>query len=219
MKTGKINEIVFLDFFNSLSDGQKERCGKIITDLLANKTEITDIYLDLYQRSLYTVGKMWDHSKLSVAEEHMATKIIENLLNLFRPFTNGRQVNKSAVISCVDKEYHELGARMAANIFEFNGWNTCFLGASVPTRELVRFVDLKKPDVVGLSFNLYLNLHRLTEVIDKIRKNHPDMLIIIGGQGLKEEKDSILTSSGNIKYFEDIKHLDNFLKSEEAKKI
>ncbi len=73
--------------------------------------------------------------------------------------------------------------------------------------------------MVGLSFNLYLNLHRLTDVIDKIRKNHPDILIIIGGQGLKEEKDNIIPSLGNVKYFEDIKQLDNFLKSEEAKKI
>ena len=60
------------------------------------------------------------------------------------------------MISCIDKEFHEIGARMAADVFELNGWNTYFLGASMPTREIVKFIEVKKPDVVGFVIQFLL---------------------------------------------------------------
>ena len=123
-----------------------------------------------------------------------------------------KKVGKTALISCVDKEFHEIGARMAADVFELNGWDTYFLGASMPTREIIKFIETKKPDLVGLSFNFYMNLMRLLEVIDHIKKHYPNQKIIVGGQGVNREKENLLNKYPDIKYFSSVKELDDYLK-------
>ena len=208
-----ISEVYFLDYTNGLLQGDKEKCISIVEKLITEKTDIKDIYVDLLQRSLYHVGKMWEQGQLSIADEHMGTEITKCLMNKYADkITANKKVGKTALITCVDKEFHEIGARMAADVFELNGWNTYFLGASTPTREIVKFIEIKKPDVVGLSFNFYMNLLRLFEVIDHIRKNYPDQKIIIGGQGINPEKENLLSKYPDIRHFSTVKELDDYLK-------
>ena len=208
-----ISEVYFLDYTNGLLQGDKEKCISIVEKLITEKTDIKDIYVALLQRSLYHVGKMWEQGQLSIADEHMGTEITKCLMNKYADkITANKKVGKTALITCVDKEFHEIGARMAADVFELNGWNTYFLGASTPTREIVKFIEIKKPDVVGLSFNFYMNLLRLFEVIDHIRKNYPDQKIIIGGQGINPEKENLLSKYPDIRHFSTVKELDDYLK-------
>jgi methanogenic corrinoid protein MtbC1 len=208
-----ISEVYFLDYTNGLLQGDKEKCISIVEKLISEKTDTKDIYVDLFQRSLYHVGKMWEQGQLSIAEEHMGTEITKCLMNKYASkITANKKIGKTVLITCVDKEFHEIGAQMAADVFELNGWKTYFLGASTPTREIVKFIEIKKPDVVGLSFNFYMNVMRLLEVIDHIRKNFPKQQIIIGGQGVNREKENLLSKYPDIKHFSSVKELDDYLK-------
>lgn len=208
-----IKETYFLDYTNGLLKGDKEKCIRVVEDLLAQNVDIKDIYVDLFQKSLYHVGRMWEHGQLSIADEHLGTEITKSLMNKYAPkFSSERRVNKTALITCIDKEFHEIGARMAADVFELNGWKTYFLGSNTPTREIIKFIEVKKPDIVGLSFNFYLNVLRLLEVIDHIRKDYPNQKIIVGGQGIAREKENPLKAYPDIKYFASVKELDEFIK-------
>lgn len=208
-----VSEVYFLDYTNGLLHGDKEKCIRIVEKLLSENVDIKDIYVDLLQRSLYHIGKMWEQGQLSIADEHIGTEITKSLMNKYpAKTTSNKKDGKSALISCVDKEFHEIGARMAADVFELNGWHTYFLGASTPTREILKFIEIKKPDVVGLSFNFYMNLLRLFEVIDHIKKSYPDQKIIIGGQGVNREKENLLSKYPDIKHFSTVKELDDYLK-------
>jgi MerR family transcriptional regulator, light-induced transcriptional regulator len=208
-----INEVYFLDYANSLLKGDKAKCTQIVEDLISQKVDVKDIYVDLFQRSMYHIGKMWEQGQLSIADEHIGTEITKSLMNKYASkFTADKKVNKTALISCIDKEFHEIGARMAADVFELNGWTTYFLGACTPTREIVKFIEIKKPDVVGLSFNFYMNVLRLFEVIDNIKKHYPAQQIIVGGQGVSLEKENLLSKYPDIKHFSTVKELDDYLK-------
>ncbi len=207
-----INEVIYLDFFNSLVDGNKEHCTKIIKDLLSDKTDIKDIYSDLFQKSLYRIGKMWEQNRLSVAEEHSASRIVESLMSfcvykIKNHKTNGHKV----IISCIDKEYHDIGPKMVAQIFELNGWQTFFLGASTPTREIVKYVKEKNPEIIGLSFNLYLNVLRLREVLDKLKEVNPDLKIVLGGQGVESLKKDFFAGYKGIEKINSLHKLDEYL--------
>lgn len=208
-----ISELHFLDFTNGLIQGDKEKCDQVVENLLLHNTDVKEIYVNLFQRSLYHVGKMWEQGQLSIADEHLGTEIIKSLMNkCSSKIKAGKKVNKTALLTCVDKEFHEIGARMAADVFELNGWKTYFLGSNTPTREIIKFIEAKEPDIVGLSFNFYMNLLRLLEVIDHIRKNYPNQKIIVGGQGITREKENPLKEYPDIKYFATVKELDEFIK-------
>ncbi len=95
--------------------------------------ELKSLYMDLFQRSLYAVGELWELNKISVAREHLATAITESLLNLVYPrlFEN-TPTGKKVVVSCAANELHQIGGKIVADFFELNGWESHFLGANTP---------------------------------------------------------------------------------------
>ena len=212
-----IREVYYLDYFNGLLDGNKEGCRRIVDRLLEEKTDIIEIYTQLFQKTLYQVGKMWDQNKLSVGDEHLGTEITEELLyycsSRIKPV---RQLNKTALISCVNKEFHKLGARMAADVFVLNGWETYFLGASTPTKDILKYIDLKKPEIVGLSFSFYINIMKLIDVVREIKNLYPDQRIILGGRAELNGQTEILTKYENVFYFKTIEELNSYLQRESA---
>src|SRR5690606_10874173 len=124
----KIKQSHFLSFFNALVEGNKEKCTQIVQSLIDQRIDLKDIYIELFQTSLYRIGKLWDHNKMSIPEEHMATQIIESLISRFSPSLNS-SMEKKCVVTCIDKEFHEIGAKMVSNVFELEGWKTYYLGA------------------------------------------------------------------------------------------
>jgi methanogenic corrinoid protein MtbC1 len=212
-----IREVYYLDYFNGLLEGDKNRCRNIVDRLLEEKTDILEIYTDLFQKSLYQVGKMWDQNKLTIGDEHLGTQITEDLLYYCSSKIDPiKQRKKRALVSCINKEFHKLGARMATDVFVLNGWETYFLGASTPTKEILRYIETKKPDIVGLSFSFYINLMKLAEVIREIKNKYPSQKIIVGGRIDLNGQAEHLTKFDNVFYFNTIKTLDEFLKKEEV---
>jgi len=42
---------------------------------------------------------------------------------------------------------------MVADMLEMNGWDGYFIGANTPLPELIRFIESKNPDLIGLSLS------------------------------------------------------------------
>ena len=77
MKKKMIPEAVYLHYLNALLDGDKKQCLQIVVNLLDQKVSLKEIYLQLFQRSMYRIGQMWENERCSIANEHIATKITE----------------------------------------------------------------------------------------------------------------------------------------------
>lgn len=207
-----IKQSYFLDFYNNLVEGNKEKCSEIVKTLIDDGVDLKEIYVELFQKALYRIGKLWDHNEITIPEEHMATQIVEALISKYAPSSPVSSKNK-VVVSCIDKEFHEIGAKMVAHIFEINGWKTYYLGASVPMRELLKFVKQSEPDVIAVSWSLYLNLARFLEVVDNLTKLFPTTKIIVGGQALSENSNQLLKKYPNVKHIPSIYELDEYLKN------
>jgi len=209
----EIKQSQFLSFFNSLVDGEKEKCTHIVQSLLNDGYDLKDIYNELFKKSLYRIGKLWDNDKMSIPEEHMATQIVESLISRFAPVGNSNS-DRKVVVTCIDKEFHEIGAKMVSNVFELEGWNSYYLGASVPSKEILKFVKQIDPEVIALSWSLYLNLGRFLDVVDHLTRFFPTKKIIVGGQALAENSDKVLKKYKNVEYIDSLHSLEAYLKKE-----
>jgi len=207
-----ISEAVYINFLDNLVVGNKKNCISIIQNLLEIETDIKEIYTELIQKSMYRIGQMWDRDKLTITEEHVASQIITNIIDLIYPKICEIPKNgKRAVISCLDKEFHEIGPRLISDYFELNGWESVFLGANVPAKELVSYIEKNNPDVLGISINYYVNMCRLTHLLDEIMQKYPQLKIIIGGQALGCCNNGLLSNYNNIKYISSFNALDEFM--------
>lgn len=175
---------LYNDYLDNLLLGNKQKCALIVTELLNNKIQLKELYENLFQHSLYEVGYLWETNKISVAVEHIATSITESLMNISYPYMFAADhCGKKAIITCTPGEYHQIGARMVADFFELNGWDGFFLGANTPIESLIQFIKKNNPDVLAVSLSVFFHFNSVIKLVDEVRLNFPDLLIIIGGQG------------------------------------
>jgi methanogenic corrinoid protein MtbC1 len=147
-----------------------------------------------------------------VAVEHLATAITESLLSLVYPAVfAARHTNRSAVIACVANEFHQIGGKMVADLFELNGWHGYFLGANMPLDDLTRMIDDKQPDLVGLSLAVYSNLPGLLKVLDAVTSNYPKQGILVGGQAFRWGGCEVVAAYPNTDLVSSLSELEAFL--------
>lgn len=207
-----IQEELYLEYLHLLLKGRKDECHQVVQSLLKDDIAIRVLYTELFQKSMYRVGELWEQNRISVAREHLATTITESMLNLTYPYLfQGNYSGKKAVISCIANEYHQLGGKMVADIFEIHGWDTHFLGANIPEQELLRFIDELNPDVVGFSLAVYFNLPRLKSVLDKVRGNFQNLDIVVGGHAFAWGGIKMLNTYSAIEYIESLNRLEKIL--------
>ena len=143
----------------------------------------------------------------------MATAIVEGLFVLVYPMIFGAEhTGKKAVISCLANEFHQVGGKMIADIFELNGWDGYFLGANMPAEELIKFIDEKKPDLLGLSLSIYFNINTLLETIDTVRIHYSDLDIIVGGQAFRWGGRDVIAGLKGVTYLESIDSLEKMIR-------
>jgi MerR family transcriptional regulator, light-induced transcriptional regulator len=179
-------EEAYRRYLASLLQGDRPKCGEIFAAWLEASAELRSLYQDLVQRSLYDVGELWERGRISVGTEHLATAITESLLNLAYPrlFAQPR-VGLSAVVACVANEYHQIGGKMVADLFELRGWRGYFLGANSPLCDVCALIREKQPEVIALSVTVAFSLDSLLRAAEEIRQAFPAVPILVGGQAFR----------------------------------
>jgi len=207
-----ISEAIYLHYLNSLLDGNKKQCCQIVNSLIESNASLRDIFINLFQRSMYRVGQMWENDRCSIADEHIATKITEGLIDyVVSQFSTDKNINKTVLVTCIDKEFHELGARMVAGYIEALGYKVFFIGSNTPQNEVIKAIKEKQPDIVGVSNNFYINFTRLVNLLNKINSNYPELQVIVGGQVLSEGADDIFKEYKNVTYINSLDSLEEYL--------
>lgn len=119
--------------------------------------------------ALYDIGEMWQANRATVAQEHMATAIVQSMMTagLLRSLPPP-MIGKRVLLACVEGNHHAIGLRMVSDGFQLAGWDVQFLGANMPTMALVQQVVECRPDLVGLSVSFPQQLRVVKEVIARL---------------------------------------------------
>ncbi len=188
-----LSKDIYDHYLDALLQGNRRTCMEIVQDLLdAEEIEARDLYEQLFRQSMYRVGELWENNLISVATEHTATSITETLLSVIYPLLDNRHETsteegppRKAAVTCVPGEFHQIGARMVADIFELNGWRCYLLGANTPANSLHVFIEHQKINLLAISISLAFNMERLYEMLDALQETLPDLPILVGGQAFR----------------------------------
>jgi methanogenic corrinoid protein MtbC1 len=85
------------------------------------------------------------------------------------------------VTACVADDLHEIGARILADFFEMDGWDTHYIGASTPADGVATMAAELGADVAALSVTMVEHIPQAEEAVAAIRAASPDTHIIVGG--------------------------------------
>lgn len=154
------------DYIQALVAGSGRAADLVVETALGATVKPQQIYLDLFQPSAYAIGRLWQANRVSVAQEHLATAIIERQMGELYPYFKNRNATRhTIVLGCVPDEWHRVGVRMVSDFFEAAGWQVHYLGANVPIRELVGLARETSADMVGISAEMLFNLPRVGELV------------------------------------------------------
>lgn len=208
-----ISETLYENYLSAVLDGKRSECRQIVQELLDTDIDLKTLYSQLFQRSMYRVGELWETNQITVAKEHLATSITESLLNLCYPAVFGTErIGKKAVISCSANEYHQVGGKMVADILELNGWDGYFLGANTPPDDMAQFIQDKQPDLVGLSLSILSHIDHLKTSIETIKSDFPNIDLLIGGQAFRWGGTDIVKRYASTEYIPTLDELEKSIK-------
>lgn len=196
-------------YLAALIRGDRAECGRIVQELLAKGVPVKDLYHHLFQPALYRVGELWENQQISVAVEHLATAITERMLTLVHPTVfAGPPRGRTIIVACVADEFHQIGARMIADLCELSGWRGDFLGADTSISRLLKHIDDRRPSLLGLSLALPTNFPSLIQAIDAVTAAHPGLPIVAGGQAFRHGPMEALEARPAVRYLPSFQDLE-----------
>ncbi len=209
----KIDE-VYSVYFNALLKGDKYQCSQVVHALVNAQMDVRYVYEHLFKPAMYEVGNLWERNKITVATEHMASAITESIMNeLYGSIAFNGSTSKSVVVTCIESELHQIGARMISDVFELNHWQVKFLGANTPNSELVNFLCLNQPAMLAISVSLYFNLPTAEELIMMVREHFQLLPIVVGGQAFSRGGHEIVAKFNGVTHLPDVISMDRYLKN------
>jgi len=182
-----------LEFLDALLRGDRRVANRLVDSALDTNPDLRSLYLEILQPAMREVGRLWQENVISVADEHLATAIAQAAMGraFERAYVWHERRTPTLIAACAEDERHQMGLRMLCDLLELEGWDTTYLGASVPVESLVDIVVKRKPDVVAVSATTAPHLPPVRSAIAAIRGSgvSPMPLIIVGGRALGDNEE------------------------------
>ena len=204
-------------FGELLQSEKKEEAVRYALDLLSSgKVDLVTLYQEILTPTLNHMSCSLAEKQLCIWKEHVRTAIVRTIVECCYPYVVKElaRVNPAkrgtAVVICPPEEYHDLGARMAADFFVLNGYETVFVGSNTPYQDFYNAADLIKPDVIAISVSNYYNIVATKKIIAELRlRTKGSSRIIVGGNAFADGAHTadVVGADRIVQSFEDIRNL------------
>ena len=125
---------------SALKKEDKETALKLSIDALKNEDiSVVELYEGVLTPALAHVVEEYEEIDDLIWREHVRSGIIRTIIESAYPFVLEARDNKTiqddrVIVMCPEFEEHELGARMVADFFRIEGFDTTFVGARTPLK-------------------------------------------------------------------------------------
>ncbi|MDD3516413.1 MAG: cobalamin-dependent protein [Synergistaceae bacterium] len=170
-------------YLDALLRSRTKTAHEIIRDARKQGVPLEHIYEKILKKVMHEIGELWHRSVITVDKEHYATSVTQTVMSGFYDeiFEKPRK-NRTLVACAVGSELHEMGIRMLSDMFEYQGWDTFYLGAALPEQAVLEAIGEHAPDLVALSVTMPPYLAACEGVVKAIRAAYPGVKIAVGGQ-------------------------------------
>lgn len=183
-------------YLEALLKGDRSQSRSVVEETLQSGVTAHSVYLDLIWPVMVEIEKLIRSDKITVIQEHLATRINRTIVDQLQNKLPRRQNReKKVVICCAQDQLQELGAQMMADLFESDGWQVRFVGGGLTNDDILAYINSYAPKLLIIYGANASQAPDIRVLIDTIRNVNawPDMRIMVSGglfnraEGLWEE--------------------------------
>ena len=178
------------ELFHSMIAGREEEVANIIINEFINEKPLCRIFDEMIAAQMQQIGELWFEGKLSVAQEHLATRATMSALHKLRSILPPVESSNKLLICCgIEGDFHELSTHLVQMIFERKGWEVLNFGANTPLFSLIDEVLHYQPQMLCISSTVIENIERFSRdyksFLETMEKSKTS--IILGGKAFDNE--------------------------------
>ena len=176
------------EFLRLLLAGDELEAGAALVDAYLAHHSLDSIFETPVTQAMHEVGDLWLKGSITVADEHLATRVVFTALQKLRNVIVPHEPNGLKAIVCASEgELHELAVHLVTLILESTGWKVINLGANTPLFSLQEMVSRQRPQLVCISAQAIANLDRAAAEFAQLRRvaNRLESKIVLGGEAFR----------------------------------
>ena len=176
------------DFLQLILAGDELEAGAALVDAYLAHHSLDSIFETIVTQAMHEVGDLWVKGSVTVADEHLATRVVLTALQKLRAVMVPHEPNGLNAICCGSEgDLHELPVHLVAFILESKGWNVINLGANTPLFSLQEMVSRQRPQLVCISARTIADLDRAAAEFAQLRRvaNRLKAKIVLGGEAFR----------------------------------
>ena len=176
------------EYLQALLEGERQVACKLVLDAVQQGTAVRDVYLLVFERTQYEVGRLWQANQINVAQEHYCSAATQFIMSQLYPHIFGSVKTRGTLVgTCVSGDMHEIGVRIVCDFFEMQGWHSHYLGANVPSPSVIQTVLQLKADVLAISATITYHVDAVEKLIAALRSTPEcrNVKVLVGGYPFK----------------------------------
>jgi excisionase family DNA binding protein len=176
--------------YDVLVAGHAEEAAAILVSLHLDGVGVALLADELLCPAMRRVGDLWHQGELSVAQEHVATRVALEALQALRSSLHAREAHGRRAVCCAaEDDFHELPVQVAALTLEANGWEVVNLGTSTPFYALAEAIGRFTPHIVCVASTILEGLDRAAREYADARRvaARSGARMVLGGAGFAGE--------------------------------
>ena len=178
-----------VQFAETLLRADEKEAGAVLVQAYLNGAALTTLFDETITGAMHHIGELWFKGSITVADEHLATRVVISALQTLSAVMTPVQPNGRKAICCgIEGDLHELPVHLASLILESEGWEAQNLGPNTPLFALSEMVARRRPQLVCISARSISDLDRATAEYSQLRKITAKLgtSVVIGGEGFRD---------------------------------
>jgi len=179
------------DFLRLILAGDELEAGAALVDAYLAHHSLESIFESTVTQAMNMLGDSWLEGSVTVADEHMATRVVFTAIQKLRGVIVPDEPNGLTAIGCaIEGELHEMAVHLIEVLLESRGWKVINLGANTPLFSLPKMVIKQQPELVCISAHEISDLDRATMEFAQLSRvaAKSKTKIVLGGEAFRSPK-------------------------------
>lgn len=166
----------------AMVDLDRRRFEKVLADSTL-KIGFEETAIQLLYPFLQKVGVMWQTDDINPAQEHFISSLIIQKLYVAidQVYQPQKEDAKKALLFLPEGEFHEMGLLFYQYLMKKRGYETIYLGQSVPYADLKKVAEAHDPDMLVTSFVSSIPCENLHEYLGLLSKDFKKKSVVASG--------------------------------------